>query len=536
MTTRKILVATPTAPIAIDVNSSAAVSVTLSGARGANGYGVPVGGDAGAVLAKSATGDYLTSWLTTTAFGRGLLVIADAAGLRSAAGLANVDNTADASKPVSTAQALAISAAVAAEATLRSSGDSSEAGTRAAADTALDGRLDVLEADPITATAVASGLSGKAALSHTHAIADTTGLQTAIDAKAPLASPALTGTPTSPTAVDGTSTTQIASTAFVQSAVGAEATIRSGADTALDGRLDTLEADPITATAVASGLAGKLAIASNLGDLNNAATARTNLGLGSLATQSGTFSGTSSGINTGDQTIALTGDVTGSGSGSFTATVAANAITNAKAAQMAAGTIKGNNTGATASASDLTAAQVRGVMALPTSTVAGRLARYTDTAGAQGQTAGLFEDASGNVGIGTTNPGNLLHLASSNPVIRVEDTDGGYSTWGGNGGHLTFSADVGNAVGGTRIAFETDGTEKVRIDSNGKVGIGTTAPRVKLDVSGPVAVGSYSVATVPSAALGAGQIIYVSSESGGATLAFSDGTSWRRTTDRAVIS
>lgn len=153
MTTRKILVATPTAPIAIDVNSSAAVSVTLSGARGANGYGVPVGGDAGAVLAKSASGDYLTSWLTTTAFGRGLLAIADAAGLRSAAGLANVDNTADLSKPVSTAQALAISAAVAAEATIRGSADTSEAGTRAAADTALDGRLDVLEADPITATA-----------------------------------------------------------------------------------------------------------------------------------------------------------------------------------------------------------------------------------------------------------------------------------------------------------------------------------------------------------------------------------------------
>ena len=47
---------------------------------------------------------------------------------------------------------------------------------------------------------------------------------------------------------------------------------------------------------------GDMLKADNLSGLTNYTTARSNLGLGSLATQSGTFSGTSSGTNTGDQT------------------------------------------------------------------------------------------------------------------------------------------------------------------------------------------------------------------------------------------
>ena len=57
--------------------------------------------------------------------------------------------------------------------------------------------------------------------------------------------------------------------------------------------------------------------------------------------------------------------------------------------------------------------------------------------------------------------------------------------------------------------------------------------RLQLDV--PPQVPSFTVATVPSATP-AGQIIYVSDETGGATLAFSDGTNWRRTSDRAIIA
>ena len=44
-------------------------------------------------------------------------------------------------------------------------------------------------------------------------------LDNEIDLKAPLASPALTGTPTAPTATAGTATTQVATTAFVSNAL-----------------------------------------------------------------------------------------------------------------------------------------------------------------------------------------------------------------------------------------------------------------------------------------------------------------------------
>ena len=59
-----------------------------------------------------------------------------------------------------------------------------------------------------------------------------TTVTTSLGLKAPLASPALTGTPTAPTAASGTNTTQIATTAFVQSAV-------SGAGSYNDASVDT---------------------------------------------------------------------------------------------------------------------------------------------------------------------------------------------------------------------------------------------------------------------------------------------------------
>ena len=75
---------------------------------------------------------------------------------------------------------------------------------------------------------------------------------------------------------------------------------------------------------------------------------RTTLGLGTLATQNGSFTGSSTGTNTGDQTITLTGDVTGSGTGSFNATVSDDAITSGKILNSAVTTDKIVDSGVTA--------------------------------------------------------------------------------------------------------------------------------------------------------------------------------------------
>ncbi len=59
--------------------------------------------------------------------------------------------------------------------------------------------------------------------------------------------------------------------------------------------------------------------------------------------------------------------------------------------------------------------------------------------------------------------------------------------------------------------------------------------KLNTNLLGPMLpIPSYTVATLPSAT-GIG-LILVSDETGGAVLAFSDETNWRRSTDRAVVS
>jgi|GEM_PF-3420564 len=95
-------------------------------------------------------------------------------------------------------------------------------------------------------------------------------------------------------------------------------------------------------------------------------------------------------------------------------------------------------------------------------------------------------NSSGNVGIGTTSPNRLFHISGSLPFIRLQDSDyaDGFGEVAANGGTLSLRADENAGVADSYIDFRVDGSERMRIDSSGNVGIGTTTPDSTLEVEG----------------------------------------------------
>ncbi|EMF4054435.1 phage tail protein [Escherichia coli] len=93
-------------------------------------------------------------------------------------------------------------------------------------------------------------------------------INNALALKAPLASPAMTGTPTAPTAAQTVNNTQIATTEFVKSAIAALVASSPAALDTLNELAAALGNDPNFATTVTNALAGKQPLDSTLTDLS----------------------------------------------------------------------------------------------------------------------------------------------------------------------------------------------------------------------------------------------------------------------------
>ncbi|KAB5483650.1 hypothetical protein [Flagellimonas hadalis] len=98
------------------------------------------------------------------------------------------------------------------------------------------------------------------------------------------------------------------------------------------------------------------------------------------------------------------------------------------------------------------------------------------------------------VGIGTSNPDAALHVNGSNGdyILKLNNSirfrGDGVIEWGTSTNYGILSWDTDEAIiggkAGKGLSLRADGGEKVRVSTNGFVGIGTTVPDAKLHVYG----------------------------------------------------
>ena len=285
---------------------------------------------------------------------------------------------------------------------------------------------------PVVDLSVAGSIAGVASFNtRTGAVTAQTGDYTVsqVTGAAPLASPALTGTPTAPTKTPGTNNTDIATTAYSDLGVGVETTRATAAEVLLAPKASpALTGTPTTPTATVG--TNTTQIASTAFVLANAGSGAVSSVFGRTGTVTATSGDYTVGQVTGAQAGPLTGDVTTSG---------------------AAATLKNTGPGATGPIGDGTHVA-------------------TVTIDAQGRVTGLTSTAITTGGSGTVTSASVVSAngfagtvatATSTPAITLSTTITGLLK--GNG---------------TAISAASAGTDYVTPTGSGATLTGITAAQV----------------------------------------------------------
>ena len=112
-------------------------------------------------------------------------------------------------------------------------------------------------------------------------------------------------------------------------------------------------------------------------------------------------------------------------------------------------------------------------------------------------------------GIGTTTPATKLHVKSNGPIFRLEGSDHAYMEWYPQGSSTRYGYMGYPSASSTQLtfmnqfstgsmAFGTNGTNKMVLSSDGKLGIGTSTPGTSLHIENGNSFGSPAVTNSPS--------------------------------------